>query len=141
VVIVAWLGFDGWLTWLAHHSTHFGEWPALSFVVTTAMLSLTFGASYHALPARQTDWRDVWPGGIVAGTGIAVSKFLLSAYFAYASLGNVYGPAGAVVVILLWFYYTSMVYFFGAQVVHVYAHICGSRSGRISTKRGATEVG
>jgi len=53
---------------------------------------------------------------------------LLSLYFANSGIGNVYGPAGALVVVLLWIYYCCQIYLFGVEMVCVYARKYGSLS-------------
>ena len=75
------------------------------------------------------NWPDVWPGAFTAAIAISIAKYLLSLYFANSGIGNVYGPAGALLVILLWIYYCAQIYFFGVELVCVYAH---SRYGSIA---------
>jgi virulence factor BrkB len=58
----------------------------------------------------------------------AVSKFLIGLYLGRSSLGSAYGPAGALVLILAWVYYSSLVFLFGAEFTKVYAHRYGSRA-------------
>jgi membrane protein len=45
-----------------------------------------------------------------------------------------YGSAGALVVILLWLYYTSQIFFFGVELTYTYSHEFGSL--RDQPKRG-----
>ena len=57
-----------------------------------------------------------------------VSKFLIGLYLGRSSIGSAYGPAGALVLILAWVYYASLVFLFGAEFTKVYAHCYGSRA-------------
>jgi membrane protein len=38
-----------------------------------------------------------------------------------------YGAAGSLIVLLLWVYYSSQIFFFGAEFTQVYANRLGSR--------------
>ncbi|MCC7229364.1 MAG: YihY/virulence factor BrkB family protein, partial [Fimbriimonadaceae bacterium] len=44
---------------------------------------------------------------------------LLSLYFTYSGVAAAYGSAGALVVILLWIYYSSQLFFYGVEVTRV----------------------
>jgi membrane protein len=82
------------------------------------------------MPKGKVAWRDVWPGAAIAATGIALSKLAFSAYFAYANVAAAYGAAGSLVVLLLWIYYTSQIFFFGLEVTYTYAKEFGSLKGQ-----------
>ena len=53
-------------------------------------------------------------------------------YLGQSSMGSAYGPAGSLVLILVWVYYASLVLLFGAEFTAVYAHRHGSRAARES---------
>jgi membrane protein len=48
---------------------------------------------------------------------------------------SAYGPAGALVIILAWVYYSSLVFLFGAEFTKVYAHRYGSRTTSTTAER------
>ncbi len=125
-VVLAWLALDSWIGWLVRHAGGFPGLQYLSILTTVLVFIGAFGVSLKKLPRNRVAWRDVWPGAIVAAVGVALGKFLLSYYFALAGVLNAYGPAGALVVILLWIYYTSQIYFFGVEMTYTYALEYGS---------------
>jgi len=140
LVVLGWLTLDAWLQWL-HRNT--GElagaeqvsvtlWKFLSFAVTLLVLTGAFGVSFKGLPKGRVQWSDVWLPAFVTALGFAVSKLLLSYYFGFAGVATAYGSAGALVVILLWIYYTSQIYFFGVEMVYTYSHTRGSLVGKDS---------
>jgi membrane protein len=55
-----------------------------------------------------------------------LGKHLIGLYFANANLVSTYGAAGSPVVILLWMYYSSQLFFWGAEFSKVYAKTLGS---------------
>lgn len=128
-LFLAWLVLDTWLGWAARRTGVLPYWPLVSQASTLVFLTLVFALSYRTLPRPYVRWCDVWFGAILAGVGFTVTKYLLSLYFAYSGVSAAYGSAGALVVILLWIYYTSQIYFFGLEVVYSYAHRFGSQRG------------
>jgi membrane protein len=128
VITLGWLAIDFWLQWLEKHTSGFAGWPLVSIVISVLFLSAVFAISYKQIPKAHASWGDVWLGAVVASIGVAIGKYLLGLYFAYANVAGAFGPAGALVLILLWIYYTSQIYFFGAEIVYSYAHTFGSRA-------------
>lgn len=129
-LLIAWLGLDSWLSWLARHTPGFDVGPLLSFVGAIVFFTLALGIAYKGMPKKRAAWSDVWPGAVTAATGIGLSKLVFSAYFAYANVSAAYGAAGSLVVLLLWIYYTSQIFFFGLELTYTYAKEFGSLKGQ-----------
>ncbi|MCB9247523.1 MAG: YihY/virulence factor BrkB family protein [Ignavibacteriales bacterium] len=55
-----------------------------------------------------------------------LGKYLIGIYLGNTYYGNVYGAAGSLVLLLIWIYYSSMIFFFGAEFTYIirmkYAH-------------------
>lgn len=128
-LLLAWLALDSWLSWIARHTEGFQGWPVVSLVVAALFFTGALGMAFKGMPKGRVSWRDVWPGAALAGSGIALSKLAFSAYFAYANVAAAYGAAGSLVVLLLWIYYTSQIFFFGLEMTFTYAHQFGSLRG------------
>ena len=54
-----------------------------------------------------------------------LGKYLIGLYLGRSSWINAYGAAGSLVVILLWVYYSSQIFLFGAEFTYVYANQSG----------------
>jgi membrane protein len=91
-----------------------------------------FAMLYRFLPDTEVPWRDVWIGAGLTALLFVISKFLIGLYLGQSSMGSAYGPAGSLVLILVWVYYASLVLLFGAEFTAVYAHHHGSRAARES---------
>jgi membrane protein len=128
-VVLVWLAIDSWLGWLEKHTYGFQGWQFVSFGLAVVLMTLMFAVSLHAMPHGRLKWSDVWPGAIVTAIGLGITKLLLSYYFANFDVSATFGSAGALVVILLWIYYTSQIYFFGVELTCTYAHEYGSLKG------------
>ena len=92
-----------------------------------AVLTLLFAMIYKLLPSRRIEWRDVWVGAAVTSALFYLGKFAIGLYIAKSSVGSAFGAAGTVVVIIAWVYYSSLIFFFGAEFTREYALLHGSK--------------
>ena len=97
---------------------------ALSF----SLLSLMFAAIYKVLPDRSLGWRDVAVGAIVTAALFTLGKSLIGWYLGTSAISSTYGAAGGLMVVLLWVFYSSEIFLFGAELTRAYSIRHGSRS-------------
>jgi membrane protein len=107
---------------------------ALEHVASLATLTLLFGATFRFLPDVRLDWSDVGLGGLITALLFVLGKSLLSWYLAWSDPTTAFGTAGSLALVLVWIYYSAMIYLFGAQFTHVYAR---SRGKRVVPEPGA----
>lgn len=84
----------------------------LSIIVIT----LLFAVIFKVLPDVLVAWTDVWAGAAITAVMFILGRHLIALYLAYTAPASTYGAAGALVVVLLWVYYSSLILFFGAAV-------------------------
>jgi membrane protein len=101
---------------------HAGEF-GISFLVLTGL----FAMIYKLLPGCRIEWRDVWVGAAVTSVLFWIGKILIAFYMGKASVGESFGAAGAIVVVIAWVYYSAQVFFLGAEFTRQYALRHGSR--------------
>jgi membrane protein len=106
---------------------------ALSISVTTVL----FAAMYRFLPDTRIEWHDVWVGALVTSFLFELGKFGLGQYLGKSSVGSSYGAAGSVLIVLLWVYYSGLIFYFGAEFTKVYADHYGSRKTALRRKPAA----
>ena len=94
----------------------------LSLVVITGL----FMAMYKVLPDAEVAWGDVWRGALFTAVLFVLGKFLLGFYLSQSSPGSAFGAAGSLAVLLVWIYYSAMIFFLGAEFTQVYADRRGS---------------
>lgn len=82
-----------------------------------AVITLVIAVTFKVLPNVKLKWKDVWLGAFLTAVLLTLGKILISFYLSKSSVASVYGAAGSVVVILLWIYYSSVIYLFGAQLI------------------------
>lgn len=94
--------------------------------VTFALLTVLFAAIFKFLPDAVVEWRDTWIGAATTAALFVAAKFGLGYYLGKNDPGASYGDAGALVVILVWIYYSMAILLFGAEFTQVYARRHGS---------------
>ncbi|HEY1267036.1 MAG TPA: YihY/virulence factor BrkB family protein [Candidatus Binatia bacterium] len=96
-------------------------WPAVDIVISFGFVTILFALIYKFLPDVKIAWRDVWIGAALTALLFSIGKLLIGLYLAKSAVSSTYGAAGSLVTVLLWVYYSSLVFFFGAEVTRVYA--------------------
>ncbi len=93
----------------------------VNLVITFIISTLIFMVIFKVLPDAIIKWRHIWAGAITTAILFMIGKFLISLYIAKADIGNTYGPAGSLVILLVWVYYSSIILYFGAAFTRHYA--------------------
>jgi membrane protein len=93
----------------------------LHFAMSFGLISVLFAAIYKVLPDVKLAWRDVRIGAVVTALLFNLGKFLIGLYLAYSAMASSYGAAGALIVILMWVYYSAQIFLLGAELTKVHA--------------------
>jgi membrane protein len=107
----------------------------LNFVVSFALISVLFGAIYKVLPDAELSWRDVLIGAMVTALLFSLGKFLIGLYLAHSAVASSYGAAGALIVVLLWIYYSAQIFLLGAEFTKIHASRRGTPAAIHATSR------
>ena len=110
---------------------------AINFAGSLAVIALLFAAIFKILPDARIAWSDVRVGAVVTALLFVAGKFALGLYLGRSNPGQAFGAAGALALMLVWIYYSSMIVLLGAEFTQVWAE----RRGRgIVPERGAVRV-
>jgi len=101
-------------------------WHIVELVVSFGFVTLLFALIYKVLPAVAIAWRDVWVGAGMTALLFMVGKLLIGLYLGRSGIGSAYGAAGSLVLVLVWVYYSGLIFFFGAEFTQVYANTYGT---------------
>jgi membrane protein len=93
----------------------------LNFAISFAMISVLFAAIYKVLPDAKLSWADVLVGALVTALLFNVGKFLIGFYLGHSAVASSYGAAGALIIVLLWIYYSAQIFLLGAEFTKIYA--------------------
>jgi membrane protein len=101
-----------------------GAWvsSALSF----AVIACLFAVIFKALPEVALSWSDVWIGAIFTAVLFSVGKVAIGLYLGRSEVPSGFGTAGSLIALLLWVYYSSQIFFLGAEFTRQYALAYGS---------------
>jgi membrane protein len=97
-----------------------------NFVISFLLITIMFAVLFKVLPDVKIGWRDVAVGAVFTSLLFTVGKMLIGLYLSQSSLQSLYGAAGSFVIILAWVYYSSQVFFFGAELCQVWSARYGS---------------
>ncbi len=100
----------------------------LNFLISLVLITVLFGAIYKVLPDKPIAWRDVLAGSIATALLFTIGKTVIGLYIGSSKVASSYGAAGALVVVLLWVYYSAQIFLFGAEFTKVYARRHGSHA-------------
>ena len=99
----------------------------LDIVISFGFITLLFAMIYKFLPDVQIQWKDVWIGAALTSILFTIGKFLIGLYLGSSSgVTSIYGAAGSLITVLLWVYYSSLIFLLGAEFTQVYATTYGS---------------
>jgi membrane protein len=93
-------------------------WKVLQWPIVLAFVLLAFALIYYFAPdSRDQDWKWITPGAVV---GVALWLLVSFAFKAYLSFFNsysaTYGSLGAVIILMLWFYFTGVAILVGGEI-------------------------
>ncbi|GGE15006.1 YihY/virulence factor BrkB family protein [Psychroflexus salis] len=97
----------------------------VQIVLSQAILILIFTLMYKILPDAKVRWKDTWLGALVTALLFILGKFGIGFYLGNTDLGNTYGAAGSLVILLVWVYYSVIIFLLGAQITFYIAKIYG----------------
>ncbi len=98
----------------------------LDFAASLAALTALFAAIFKILPSQRIEWRDVWVGSAMTALLFWVGKFLIGLYLGKSAITSEFGAAGTLVVAIAWVYYSSQVFFLGAEFTREYSLAYGT---------------
>lgn len=102
-----------------------------------AVVTLLFAAMFKVLPDARIAWRQVWIGAFVTAVLFAMGRLLFGVFLSMSDPGSAYGAAGSLAVILVWVYFSAMIFILGAEFTQVWAR---RRGARIEPDDGAVRV-
>ena len=91
---------------------------ALAWVVTFLLYAVLFATLYHWLPDGRVPWGTALRGGLLTTALFMVGRALIGLYLEKSDTAGAFGPAGAVIVWLLWSFYSALIFLFSAELLY-----------------------
>ena len=127
------LVFSSVLSFLASYSPYLADTTYLfqvgTVVFTFFVVTFLFTFIYRYLPNRRLPWRELLRGAFVTALLFMLGRFVINFYIAKFEVTSVFGAAGAFVVLLLWIYYSALIFLYGASLTYVYSKRYGKLRG------------
>ena len=91
----------------------------INLMVSLGGTVILFALMFRYVPEKKIAWRRLWVGATATAVLFTLGKFLIGLYLGKAGVGSAYGAAGSFVVLIVWVYYSAMIFLFGAEFTHV----------------------
>jgi membrane protein len=115
-LVTAFAQFMGTLSGGAVFIAHF-----LDILISFAFVTVLFAMIYKFVPDVKILWKDVWIGAALTSILFTIGKFLIGLYLGSSGVTSAYGAAGSSITVLLWVFYSSLIFLFGAEFTQGYA--------------------
>ena len=91
----------------------------LNQILFIVIVTTWFAVLFRFLTNGRPSWRVAIKGGLLTGILFTLGKFILRIMLPLSNIGNVYGASGSIVLIMLFIFYSSLIFYFGACFVKV----------------------
>jgi YihY family inner membrane protein len=95
-------------------------WQIIFVLVSIFITVILFMLVYRFMPNARVRLRDTIPGAIIGGLLWEGAKYLFAWSLHYFHYDQIYGSVGAVVAVLTWGYFSSLILLYGAQLTAVF---------------------
>lgn len=92
----------------------------LSTFVNLTVYGILFALLYRWMPDRSAQRSNYIVGGFLTAVMFVIGKTAIGTYLGQTAVGSAYGAAGSLVVLLVWIYYSALVFFLGAEISSLY---------------------
>jgi membrane protein len=110
---------------------------SLDLGISLVVAFLLFGLIFKVLPDVRLSWGNVARGAALTAVLFVLGQYFISLYLTHSGPASTYGAAGALVLILMWVYYSALIIFFGAAFTRANVR---RRGGIIHPSAGAVKV-
>ena len=92
-------------------------WKILQWPLVFALVATALGILFYFGPDADQDWEWITPGAVLGALLWLAASLLFKLYVAnFASYNETYGSLGGVIVLMLWFYLSSLAILAGAEM-------------------------
>ncbi|RAJ05385.1 membrane protein [Chitinophaga skermanii] len=94
---------------------------ALNYVVSVLSVTLWFAMVFYFLPDGRPTRRVLFMGAFVTSILFNIGKLVLRVALNYSNISNIYGASASSVLLLLFVFYTAMIFYYGAAFTKAWA--------------------
>jgi membrane protein len=97
------------------HSAAVWAIGALDLLVSVSLVAFLFALIFRYMPTRRLPWRVVALGGLLTAVLFDIGRWAVGVYLSHSTQPSAFGAAASFVTLLLWLYYTSLIFLYGAE--------------------------
>jgi membrane protein len=86
----------------------------IAFVI---IVTTWFTILFRFLTNGRPNWNIAFAGGLLTGCLFTIGKYILRILLPLSNIGNIYGASGSIVVIMLFVFYSALIFYFGASFI------------------------
>ncbi|MFY0254103.1 YihY/virulence factor BrkB family protein [Chitinophaga sp. 30R24] len=87
---------------------------ALNYVISVLIVTIWFFLVFYFLPDGRPRWKAGLTGALVTSILFNIGKAVLKVMLTYGSINSIYGASASTVLILLFMFYASLIFYYGA---------------------------
>lgn len=91
-----------------------------SIIIPLIIITILFALLFKYLPDISITWGHTWRGAVITAILFALGKNAIGYYIGQSKTATLYDAAGSILVLMLWVFYASLIFLFGAVVTAVY---------------------
>ncbi|WP_316794831.1 YihY/virulence factor BrkB family protein [Pedobacter agri] len=99
--------------------------PSFGLVLTSILnqfifviiVTTWFTMLFRYLTNGRPTWKAALSGGLLTGCLFTAGKYILRILLPLSNISNIYGSAGSLIVIMLFVFYSSLIFYFGASYI------------------------
>ena len=99
----------------AHYTVAIWAMGALDLLVSLSLVAFLFALIFRYMPARRLPWSVVAVGGLLTAVLFDLGRWAVGLYLSHSTQPSAFGAAASFATLLLWLYYTSLIFLFGAE--------------------------
>ena len=97
----------------------------LEFLIVMALNTILFACIFKFLPDAKVKWKIAIPGGILTALLFKFGQAFIGWKIGHTDFGDSFGPAGAIIIVFVWIFYSSCILFYGGIFVDLYGKMIG----------------
>lgn len=111
----------------------------VNLVISIGVVALATAFVYRYLPDIHVDWSAAWFGAAVISIVFAAGRWIIGTVLSRSEMGVIYGTAGSIIVILIYVFFISIIFYFGVELTHQYSLYYG-HNNRPRSYAGTFEI-
>ena len=93
----------------------------INLIVSLGIVTVVTAFIYRFLPDLHVNWSASWFGAAFTSVFFAIGRLLIGIVLRNSEMGIVYGAAGSFIIILIWIFFVSIIFYFGVELTHQYS--------------------